>query len=465
MRQFVSTGVGKIATVVRTAQSEGITFLAAGVAYYAFVSLIPLALLGLVIGSIMGGDVFEGQIVGFVGEFLTSDAQDMLVAALTAETGRGGATVVSSLVLLWSSLRLFRGLDRAFAQVYGTTERSSIVGELLNGGAVLGSVVVGVGAVTVVGAAISRLPLGPFGAEIATGILLVTLIVVFYPVYFLLPNPQVTPREAIPGTILAAVGWMLLGWGFQLYTTYAADFAAYGVLGGVLLLLTWLYFGALIVMVGAVVNAVFGGHVDEKRDEAVGSVPNDRDEVAGGQDRQLQRGGVRHDRQPESMTDDEPSEHEEEDRGVGMAGPGPEAAGVDADTDEEVTTGTAPKSEVQRLNRELAELREQLDEFEDDVEDRTVDRDSVENDLKRYVRRRIRRGHARGWGPYLVLLYGTAMTIGAFVYLNGGWAILAMLVLWLSTLGLYVLMMLVTLGLNVLGVPGRLRNAIGDWRS
>ncbi|WP_377076357.1 hypothetical protein [Natronoarchaeum sp. GCM10025703] len=63
------------------------------------------------------------------------------------------------------------------------------------------------------------------------------------------------------------------------------------------------------------------------------------------------------------------------------------------------------------------------------------------------------------------MLYGTAMTIGAFVYLNGGWAVAAMLVIWLSTLGLYVLMLLVGVGLNVLGVPGRLRNVIGEWRS
>jgi len=289
--------------------------------------------------------------------------------------------------------------------------------------------------------------------------------VVFFPLYFVMPGMTIAPQEAVPGTVVAAIGWMLLGQGFQLYTAYAADFAAYGILGGVLLLLTWLYFGALIVMVGAVINAVMAEDVVEELVGPDKRQPDNREETATGQDRQLQRDGVRRDTQLEAMTDDEPTEDDEEDRGVGMAGPGPEEAGIDADSDEDVTTGTAPRSEVQRLNRELAELREQLDEFEDDIEDRTVDRDSVENDLKRYVRRRIRRGHARGWGPYLVLLYGTAMTIGAFVYLDGGWAILAMLVLWLSTLGLYVLMMLVTTTLNVLGIPGRLRNAIGDWRS
>lgn len=456
--------VDRLRTIVETSQSAGITFLAAGVAYYAFVSLIPLTILTLAIGSVMGGDVFEGQIINFVGEFLTPEAQETLVAALTTQAGRGGATIVGSVVLFWSALRLFRGLDRAFSQVYGTGY-SSIVGELLTGATVLSSIVVGVAAVTIVGAAIGRLPLGPFAGEIAATMVLVTLLVVFFPLYFIMPDKTIAPREAVPGTVIAAVGWVLLGQGFQLYTMYAADFAAYGILGGVLLLLTWLYFGALIVMIGAVVNAVMGDDVVEELIGDEGRRPGDRDEPATEQDRQVQRDGVRHDTQLEAMTDDEPSKHDEEDRGVGMAGPGPEEAGVDADTDEDATTGTAPKSEVQRLNRELAELREQLDEFEDDVEDRTVNRDSVENDLKRYVRRRIRRGHARGWGPYIVLLYGTAMTIGAFVYLEGVWAILAMLVLWLSTLGLYVLMMLVTTTINVLGIPGRLRDAIGDWRS
>jgi cytosine/uracil/thiamine/allantoin permease len=64
-----------------------------------------------------------------------------------------------------------------------------------------------------------------------------------------------------------------------------------------------------------------------------------------------------------------------------------------------------------------------------------------------------------------VLLYGTAMTIGAFAYLSGGWAILAMLVVWLSTLGLYVLMVLVGLAGAALGLPGRLSERIREFRS
>ena len=92
-----------------------------------------------------------------------------------------------------------------------------------------------------------------------------------------------------------------------------------------------------------------------------------------------------------------------------------------ADDVEPMDVETADPEEVERLRR-------RVEAFEESIEERTVHRDEVEGDLKRYVRRKLRRGHARGWGPYLVLLYGTLMTLGAFYFLHGVWAILAMLV-------------------------------------
>ncbi len=116
------------------------------------------------------------------------------------------------------------------------------------------------------------------------------------------------------------------------------------------------------------------------------------------------------------------------------------------------------RASEEELRAELQSLRDRQDEFEADIDDRTVHRDELERELRRYVRRRARRSKARGWGPYLVLLYGTAMTIGAFYYLEGPWAVLSMLVIWLSTLGLYVFMLIVGFGLGLAGIPGRLRD-------
>jgi Flp pilus assembly protein TadB len=113
---------------------------------------------------------------------------------------------------------------------------------------------------------------------------------------------------------------------------------------------------------------------------------------------------------------------------------------------------------------ELRELREDIEEVADDLEEKTRNREALEADLRRYVRWRQRKGHARGWGPYLVLLYGTIMTLGAFYFLSGGVAILAMIVVWLSTLGLYALMLIVGLLATAIGLPGRAAERLRNLR-
>ncbi len=127
-----------------------------------------------------------------------------------------------------------------------------------------------------------------------------------------------------------------------------------------------------------------------------------------------------------------------------------------AASEEDPVTGSG-----QDLAEEVRALRSELDALEADIDDRTVHRDAIEDDLEAYVRRLQRRGHARGWGPYLVLLYGTIMTLGAFYLLPGGWSILAMIVIWLSTLGLYTLMIVIGLGVSALQAPGRLLERFG----
>jgi len=140
------------------------------------------------------------------------------------------------------------------------------------------------------------------------------------------------------------------------------------------------------------------------------------------------------------------------------------SAGSQGEDGERGAVDEASEEAVADLRERLDALRDDLESFETDVEERTVHRSAVEEELRSYVRSRLRRGHARGWGPYLVLLYGTAMTLGAFYLLSGGWAILAMLVVWLSTLGLYALMLVVGTLLNLVSLPGRAAGKVRDFR-
>jgi hypothetical protein len=135
----------------------------------------------------------------------------------------------------------------------------------------------------------------------------------------------------------------------------------------------------------------------------------------------------------------------------------------------QLTRGDIPRHRGDRPNEVTEEdvdgLRERIDEFEDEIEGRTVHREELEHELKGYVRKRTRRGRARGWGPYLVLLYGTVMTVGAFYFLGGLVAITAMLIIWLSTLGLYALMVTVRVTAAALELPGRLGRALSGLRN
>jgi len=124
-----------------------------------------------------------------------------------------------------------------------------------------------------------------------------------------------------------------------------------------------------------------------------------------------------------------------------------------------------PESEPERGEAapDLAELAERLEELRgsvDQLDDRTVEQPALEAELKRYVRRQTKRRRARGWGPYLVLLYGTVMVVAAFRFLQGWFAIGGMLIAFLSTLGLYTLFVVVGFGLNALGLPRRAVDAV-----
>ena len=131
-------------TFVGEVQDKEITFIAASLAYYAFVSLIPLVLLLLVIVSFAGGQAMADRIAQAAGGALSPSGQGLVSNAISNRSGAGGATVVSLLALLWSALKVFRGLDTAFSRAYGR-ESPGLATQLKNGLVTLLAVTLGIG--------------------------------------------------------------------------------------------------------------------------------------------------------------------------------------------------------------------------------------------------------------------------------------------------------------------------------
>jgi YihY family inner membrane protein len=249
-------GVGR--ATIAVARSEQITFLAAALAYYSFASLVPLLVLTTVVASVVVGDAFATELVTFIEAVLTPSSQGVLQSTLSTTTGRGGATVVGVLTLTWSALRAFRALDTAFSLVYGHEIKHGYLEAVVDGvvafAAVAVAVVASVGLVSV----LEFIEL-PFPAVVGFVVHVLVLAVAFYPLYYLFPDVEMAYVEAVPGALLAALGWTTLSGFFNVYVENAASFALWGVLGAALILVTWLYVGSLLLLVGATINAVLAG--------------------------------------------------------------------------------------------------------------------------------------------------------------------------------------------------------------
>src|SRR5438445_616013 len=76
-------------------------------------------------------------------------------------------------------------------------------------------------------------------------------------VYYLAPDAEQKFRWVTPGATLAVLLWLAMSYGLRLYVSHFADYnATYGSIGGVILLMLWLYLSGAALLLGAEINAV-----------------------------------------------------------------------------------------------------------------------------------------------------------------------------------------------------------------
>lgn len=250
--------------VVGLAQDEQFTFLAAAIAYYSFLSIVPLLIVGVTVATSLAGETVAEQTLAITETFLTPDAGELLTDAILDSSGRGSVTVVGLGVLVWSGLRVFRGLDIAFSRIYGDRETAPLPTQILRATLVAVAITLAVGVAVGVVTALGMFT-GPVITVLGPVSLVVVLPMVFFPLYYVFPSTDVSIREAIPGSVFAAGGWSLLSLGFGVYASYAGGFQLYGVLGGVLLLLVFFYFGGLVLLLGAAFNVSIADRFEDRQ--------------------------------------------------------------------------------------------------------------------------------------------------------------------------------------------------------
>jgi membrane protein len=75
--------------------------------------------------------------------------------------------------------------------------------------------------------------------------------------YYLLPDVKQQFKFITPGSVVCTVLWLLSTWGFTKYAEQFGSYnATYGSIGGVIVLMTWLYISGLVFILGGEINAI-----------------------------------------------------------------------------------------------------------------------------------------------------------------------------------------------------------------
>ena len=85
-------------------------------------------------------------------------------------------------------------------------------------------------------------------------VMMVVTVIAFCGIYTFVPNKKLKFLQQIPGAVFVAAAWGIFTYGFSVYVEHFSGFSAYGTLGMIVLFLLWLYFCSYIMLMGAVLN-------------------------------------------------------------------------------------------------------------------------------------------------------------------------------------------------------------------
>lgn len=245
------------------ARERDLSVAAAGVAYYAFNALLPALVLAVLAVSL---STYAAAAVDVLGQLGGVDPANLRIVTTSIQEseGIGRLAVLALVVATWSALRMGRAIADVFTDIYGESDHSRI-GRLRDVVLVFLTWLVALALVVVIGVAVAYL--NPDGNRVGVLwplLLFAGLFVAFVPMYLVFP-PGASLWESFPGAALAAAAWTISGAFFRAYAWASASVEFFGLLGVVLLVLTWLYLGSYALLVGAMTNAVLADRVREPR--------------------------------------------------------------------------------------------------------------------------------------------------------------------------------------------------------
>jgi membrane protein len=246
--------------------------LSAQTAYYFFFSLFPFLLFLAPVLSLVGNkqqtfDLFAQQLQQVVPSEGWSLIGTVIKDVVYAENAPGLMSI-GAVLAIWAGSNVFSALMDALNAAYDVDETRrwwkrkliAVVSVLVIGVAILISTTLILGGAKLSSWIADRLEISS-ALRTALGYLQVPigialLVSVAWLAFYYLPNIRQDKRQVLVGAVFTTMAWTIVTFGFRLYVTKFADYnATYGTIGGVIVLLTWMYFSMLVFLVGGEINS------------------------------------------------------------------------------------------------------------------------------------------------------------------------------------------------------------------
>ncbi|TDQ36405.1 YihY/virulence factor BrkB family protein [Aureibacillus halotolerans] len=248
---------------------DEITALAASLAYFFLLSLFPFLIFAVALLAYMPisyTDVFEA-----IQSYAPGDTLSVVEKNLEEIMAANSTSLLSFGIVgaLWSASVGLNGLMKALNRAYEVEENRSFVHA--RGLSILLTV-------SMFLVLIIALLLPVFGKEIGVFIFsylnlsatfldiwsllrwVVSSVIIFIVFSFLLwtaPNLRLSYKDVLPGAAFSAIGWQLSSLAFSFYVNNVNNYqGTYGSLGGIIVLMVWLYLSGLVILVGGEINAL-----------------------------------------------------------------------------------------------------------------------------------------------------------------------------------------------------------------
>ncbi|HBT71897.1 MAG TPA: YihY/virulence factor BrkB family protein [Lysinibacillus sp.] len=265
----VMTSKGFVQDLISRLKRVEISALAAQLAYFFLLSFFPLLIFLVTLLPYL--NLETTQVYSFLVNILPDEVYKLIENTLNEILTNRNSSLLSIGVLgtIWSASKGINALIRALNKAYDTEGRAGILDRGLSLVFTIALVIVMAVALLlpVFGQQIGHFLFSIVGIEeqfesiwhkLRWSIPPLLIFIVLMGIYWVVPNtsPRLKIMGVWPGAMFATLAWLAVTYGFSFYINNFANYSAtYGSIGGVIILMLWLYFTGIIIIFGGVLNA------------------------------------------------------------------------------------------------------------------------------------------------------------------------------------------------------------------